>query len=106
VKPSSIFSQKVIRLVKKIPRGKVASYGQIAALAGKSHASRGVSWILYSCAEKYELPWHRIVNSKGKISFPSGSPQHMLQTERLMGEGIVFLESGAIQMARFQWKKK
>jgi methylated-DNA-protein-cysteine methyltransferase-like protein len=51
------FSKMVIRLIKKIPRGNVASYGQIAALAGNPRGSRGVSWILHSCSRSHKLPW-------------------------------------------------
>lgn len=98
------FSAKVIAAVKKIPRGKVASYGQIAALAGKPHGSRGVAWILHSCSDKFALPWHRVVNSAGKISFPPDSPLFLRQKERLEGEGV---EVGAkIDLKRFQWKKR
>ena len=62
------FTKTVIVILKKIPKGKVATYGQIAALAGSPRAARQVVRILHSSSEKYDLPWHRVVNSQGKIS--------------------------------------
>jgi len=69
----SDFSKKVMTLIKQIPKGRVATYGQIAKLAGKSQGSRGVAWILNSSSVAHELSWHRVLNSKGMISFSVGS---------------------------------
>jgi len=65
----SEFTKQVMEQIKAIPFGNVATYKQIAELAGKPQASRGVSWILHSCSTAYKLPWHRVLNSQGKISF-------------------------------------
>ena len=62
------FTSEVIRLIKSIPRGKVATYGQIACLTGHYPSVRRVVWILHSCSEKEGLPWHRVVNRQGAIS--------------------------------------
>ena len=93
-------------LVKKIPRGKVATYGQIAALAGKPHAARGVGWILNSCAKSYQLPWQRVINSKGKISFPKMTREYHEQKRQLLKEKVRFLEDDSISLDVFGWKKK
>ncbi|HRO66296.1 MAG TPA: MGMT family protein [Pseudobdellovibrionaceae bacterium] len=100
------FAETVIRLIRSIPEGKVASYGQIAKLAGKPQGSRGVAWILHSSSESRELPWHRVLNSQGRISFPPGSSLHAKQKRLLQKEGVVFLKSGALDLELFQWKKR
>lgn len=100
------FSKAVMRLVKKIPRGRVASYGQIAALAGKPNGARGVGWILNSSAEAHKLPWQRVINSQGKISFPKKSDEFKLQRSLLMREGIKVSDEGAIDLGKYLWNKK
>jgi methylated-DNA-protein-cysteine methyltransferase-like protein len=99
------FTERVLRAIKKIPRGKVATYGQIAKLAGKPHGSRGVAWILHSSSRKRGLPWQRVVGAGGKISFPWESAAHVEQRRRLEREGVDFLPSGKIAMAKCQWIK-
>lgn len=101
----SDFSKTVMSLVKKIPRGKVATYGQIARLAGKPHGARGVGWILNACSETHALPWQRVLNSKGKISFPKKSKEHREQKRLLAREGVKLSPDGEIDLAKFQWKK-
>ena len=99
------FSLAVLKFVKMIPRGKVASYGQIAALAGKPHGARGVGWILNSSAEAYNLPWQRVLNSKGKISFPTKSEEFKLQKLMLLEEGVKFSDDDSVDLKKFGWKK-
>ncbi|MBN1232785.1 MAG: MGMT family protein [Candidatus Coatesbacteria bacterium] len=97
-----IFTEKVIKLIKQIPSGKVATYGQISFLAGDdSSGARQVARILHSCTEKENLPWHRIINSKGCISLKGEA--YKLQREMLESEGIVFDESGQVDFKRFLW---
>lgn len=99
------FSSSVMALVKKIPRGKVASYGQIAKLAGKPNGARGVGWILNSSSRAHGLPWQRVLNSKGKISFPKKSDEYKLQRALLQKEGVKFSDDDSIDLAKFGWKK-
>ncbi len=66
------FTQRVKDIIKKIPKGKVATYGQIATCAGNPRATRVVVWILNSSSQKDKLPWHRVINSKGQISLKPG----------------------------------
>lgn len=100
------FSLKVMDVIRKIPRGKVATYKQVAGLAGKPHASRGVAWILNSCAEKYRLPWHRVLSSKGRIAFPPLTHNFTMQRKLLEREKVIVAAgTGAINMGKFQWKK-
>jgi methylated-DNA-protein-cysteine methyltransferase-like protein len=100
------FSQSVIRLIKAIPKGKVATYGQIAALADNPRGSRGVSWILNSSSKAHGLPWQRVMNSKGKISFPWGTKEHVKQKALLMKEGVEVSHTGVIDLKKYGWKKK
>jgi methylated-DNA-protein-cysteine methyltransferase related protein len=102
----SPFSADIISLIQKIPKGKVATYGQIAKLAGKPHASRTVSWILHSCSRAYKLPWHRVLNSKGKISFPPSTMNFEHQKNRLHREGVELSPRGEVDLNRFQWKRR
>lgn len=100
------FSQKVINAIRRIPKGRVATYSQIAKMAGKEHAARAVSWILYSSTKAHKLPWQRVLNSKGKISFPTNSKQYVLQKNLLIKEGVPFSQSDMIEMSLYQWKYK
>nr|BFD64493.1 hypothetical protein BdHM001_31740 [Bdellovibrio sp. HM001] len=100
------FSKKVLSFIMKIPRGKIATYGQIAALAGKPQGARGVAWLLHSCSESHDLPWQRVLNSKGKISFAPGSAEFKKQKKLLESEGVEFSGVNQIDMKRFQWRKK
>ena len=99
------FSERVIKTILKIPKGQVATYGQIAALSGKPGAARGVSWILHSSSKSKSLPWQRVVSSKGRISFPRGSRQFDEQLRLLKKERITLDERGLIELTKFQWAK-
>jgi methylated-DNA-protein-cysteine methyltransferase-like protein len=101
----SAFSLNVIRLIGKIPKGKVATYGQIAALAGKPHGARGVGWILHACAESYDLPWQRVLNVRGTISFPKRSGQYRKQVVLLKRDGVQVSSDGQVDLKRCQWNK-
>lgn len=96
------FYQRVIAIIKNIPEGKVATYGQIATYAGNPRAARQVSYILHSSSEKEDLPWHRVINSKGSISLKPGHG-YELQKQMLKKEGITFNENDCIDLKRFLW---
>ncbi len=98
----SPFSKRVIKIIQKIPAGKVATYGQIASLAGNNKAARQISRILHSSSGKYDLPWHRVINSQGRISLRSGDGLEM-QKAILESEGIQIIND-RIDLAIFQWK--
>ncbi|MCU0288989.1 MAG: MGMT family protein [Acidobacteria bacterium] len=98
-----LFSIRVKNFIKGIPRGKVATYGQIASLAGNYRAARQVVRLLHSSSEKDKLPWHRVINKKGEISLLPGfgfeEQKYLLQQE-----GIVFDKKNRIDLDRFLWK--
>jgi methylated-DNA-protein-cysteine methyltransferase-like protein len=101
----SEFTKSVIEKIRQIPEGKVATYKQIAELSGKPQGSRGVAWILHSCSTVYQLPWHRVLNSKGSISFESNSFNFRKQKRLLEKEGVAFKSGGQLSLAKYQWKK-
>lgn len=91
------FTLRVIEVIENIPWGKVLTYGQVAELAGNPKAARQVSRILHSCSAKYNLPWHRVINSSGKISFKQ-KYAHDQQRSLLEKEGIKFSKSGTVDL--------
>lgn len=105
-KTPNAFTLKVMETVRSIPKGKVATYKQVAGLSGKTHGSRGVAWILNTCSKKYKLPWQRVINSQGKISFKPQTKNFRLQRVLLQDDGVeVNAKDGSIDMAKFQYKK-
>jgi methylated-DNA-protein-cysteine methyltransferase-like protein len=88
------FTENAIRIIKHIPEGKVMTYGQIARLAGSPRGARQVVRILHSLSLKYNLPWHRVINSKGEISFKSDEQLFLLKSEgiEVSREGFINLE--------------
>jgi len=99
------FFRRIVLVIKKIPRGKVATYGQIAVLAGNPRAARQVAWVLHSASAKEKLPWQRVINSQGGISLPRYGG-YELQRALLAKEGVKFDAADRIALARFQWKPK
>ncbi len=97
------FTREVQRVLRSIPRGRVATYGQIAALAGRERAARGVAWILHSSSESAGLPWHRIIGAGGAISLPRGRGFEA-QKKRLAAEGVAVGPRGRIDLKRYQWE--
>jgi methylated-DNA-protein-cysteine methyltransferase-like protein len=96
------FTQRVKQIIRKISRGKVATYGQIAAYAGNPRAARQVAWILNSSSRKDKLPWHRVINRNGKISLKPNQG-YEIQKGLLKREGIKFDKSDTIDFDCFLW---
>jgi len=93
------FDTAVLALVARIPRGRVATYGQLAALAGKPRSARAVGQVM---SRADGVPWHRVVNSQGGISRRSRITGMVTQRIRLEQEGIVF-RRGRVVLSRFRW---
>ena len=91
--------EKVWQIIHSIPRGRVATYGQIARLAGMPHQSRLVGRVLSQLPRSTRLPWHRVINSQGKISNPN--PER--QQQRLAREGITLIR-GRVSLKLYQWE--
>ncbi len=101
------FFKKVHRIVSMILPGTVMTYGQIAAMIGSPRASRAVGYALRAVPEGSEIPWHRVVNSKGEISLRKtlqGDDDRCLQRALLESEGIIFNDSGRIDLKKYQFK--
>jgi methylated-DNA-protein-cysteine methyltransferase-like protein len=96
------FSDRVKQLIAGIPSGKVATYGQIAACAGNHRASRQVAWLLHSSSRKANLPWHRVINSRGGISLPIGGGFEQQRTA-LEAEGITVDRNGRVDLKKHLW---
>jgi methylated-DNA-protein-cysteine methyltransferase-like protein len=83
------FTHKALLIIKSIPHGKVMTYGQVARICGQPRGARQVVRILHSMSEKYDLPWYRVINSKGEIG-ERASEMVSLQKDFLECEGILF----------------
>jgi methylated-DNA-protein-cysteine methyltransferase related protein len=98
--------ERIYAVVKRVPRGRVATYGQIAALAGLPRYARLVGYALNQLPPDSAVPWHRIVNAKGQISLRANGLGHEeLQAQLLRREGVR-LEEGTIALPRFQWRPR
>ncbi|WP_068676688.1 MGMT family protein [Oceanobacillus sp. Castelsardo] len=97
------FTQHVVQIIQNIPKGKVMTYGQIARLAGSPRAARQVVRVLHSMSQKYHLPWHRIVNAKGKIAIKSDELYHE-QRLNLEAEGVEVSSDGMVNLGKYQWQ--
>jgi len=92
-------------VVRRIPRGRVATYGQIAELAQAS-GPRQVGYALHALPEAHDVPWHRVVNARGTISLRSGLGGEAHQHALLKAEAVEFDANGRIDLDRFRWKKR
>ena len=95
--------QIIWQTVCAIPPGSIATYGQVAELAGLKGLSRYVGYALSCLPSGSAVPWHRVVNAQGRISFAPGSGQAREQTERLRAEGVM-VEGGKISLRDYRWQ--
>ncbi|MHA2393407.1 MAG: MGMT family protein [Promethearchaeota archaeon] len=96
------FTEDVIHIIKNIPKGRVLTYGLIAKLAGNPRAARQVSWVLHSSSKKYNLPWHRVISSNGKLSMKSDEDKQY-HKKLLELEGIKFSDEFKIELKKYLW---
>ena len=97
------FSENVYAAVRRIPKGKVANYGTVAFLAGKSHAARGVGFILNRCRESDSVPCHRVVFKDGSLCAGYVFGGQDIQRDMLVSEGVTFLPDGRVDMVACSW---
>lgn len=95
--------QSVWKVVSEIPSGHVLTYGEVARLSGMPRAARRVSQALRRAPGDLNVPWHRVINSQGKISFPEDSSGWVQQKDRLEEEGVVFLK-GKVNLDQFGYR--
>ena len=101
----SPLTANISAVIRKIPKGKVATYGLIAALAGNPKAARQVVWTLNSRWRQDQLPWQRLISSKGKIALPMGGGFE-LQKALLEKEGVIVGTDGAIDLKSYLWRPR
>lgn len=99
----SEFTEIVIEIISSIPSGKVATYGQIARLAGAPRSARQVVRVLNTQTRKHNLPWHRVINSKGEIAITDeyGADQ---QASLLISEGVAVSDKLKVDLEQYQWE--
>jgi methylated-DNA-protein-cysteine methyltransferase-like protein len=98
------FFEKVYELVSQIPSGKVATYGQIAALLGEKKSARVVGWAMKAAPLESKLPCHRVVNKQGELAPDYTFGDKSVQRTILKNEGITFLSDGKINMKKHLWQ--
>ena len=106
-KKASETYERIYAAVKRIPKGRVATYGQVAALAGRPGQPRLVGYALRSLPEGMAVPWHRVINARGEISLRGGPLQigeESIQQVLLRRERIRFDSANRVDLARYQWK--
>lgn len=97
--------QRIYNVVRRIPEGRVATYGQIAALAGLPGQPRLVGYALHNCPGDQDLPWQRVINARGEVSTRSSAEgAENLQRAILEGEGVRFSPRGRIDLDEFRWE--
>jgi methylated-DNA-protein-cysteine methyltransferase-like protein len=96
---------RVYAVVRRVPRGRVATYGQVARLAGLVNGARQAGYALHALRPHTAVPWHRVLNAAGRISLGdvAGSVTQRLLLER---EGVRFDATGRVDLSRFQWKAR
>ena len=93
--------ERFYTVLASVPAGKVITYGQLAAQAGRSRGARWAGYLLRRLPANSNLPWHRVINAQGKVSFPEGSEAALQQMTLLENEGIEFSSRGRIDLKRY-----
>jgi len=97
--------ERIYETIRDIPRGCVASYGQVAEIAGIPRGARQVGWALKHAPRGKELPWHRVITSSGRIAFEVGSVQFEKQ-KKLLAQEDVAVVAGRVDMRRYRWEPR
>lgn len=98
--------QRIYSIVRRIPKGRVATYGQVASLAGLAGHARQVGYALHALPEGTVVPWHRVVNASGGISPRAVRGSELVQQVLLEREGIHLDARGRVPLPRVQWKAR
>jgi methylated-DNA-protein-cysteine methyltransferase related protein len=97
-------NQRIWQVVALIPVGRVATYGDVARHAGLPGAARRVGAALRGLPGDTRIPWHRVINARGRVSLPAASQSSCLQRERLAAEGVVFSSAGKVDLRHYRWQ--
>jgi methylated-DNA-protein-cysteine methyltransferase related protein len=98
--------QRIYAVVRRIPEGRVATYGQVASLAGLAGHARQVGYALHALPDGTAIPWHRVVNANGGISLRSMPGGELVQRGLLQREGIPLDPRGRVPLARVRWRPR
>ena len=102
-RPAASSYERIYAVVRRIPRGRVSSYGEVAQLAGLGRGARQVGYALHALSDLAGVPWHRVVNARGEVS-PRASGFEVPQRRLLEREGVRFDARGRIDLAAFGWR--
>ena len=95
--------ERIYETIRDIPRGCVASYGQVAEIAGIPRGARQVGWALKHLPPGWDVPWHRVITASGRIAFETGSAGFEKQRKRLANENIA-VTAGRVDMRKYRWE--
>lgn len=101
--PAADRAARIIATVRDIPPGRVASYGQVAELAGIPRGARQVGTALRQLPSGHDVPWHRVITASGRLAFEVDSDSWRRQKDRLAAEGIAMV-GGRVSMAHYRWQ--
>lgn len=93
---------RIYAVIRRVPRGKVSTYGDIAKIAGYPGHARQVGYALHALGSHAPIPWHRVINSSGRISLPpeeGGAEQRL----RLVAEGVMVQAGGRVKLTEYRW---
>ena len=93
-------------MVLRIPRGRVATYGQVAALAGLPGRARQVGYALHALPDGSDVPWQRVINAQGRVSPRADPGSDQVQRAMLEHEGVDFGDDGRIDLGRYRWRPR
>lgn len=96
------FYERVYAVVAEVPEGRVVTYGDVATVLGSPRVARQVGWALAASLGDDALPWHRVINAQGRISFKGDTERAQLQRARLEAEGVVFDPQDRVDLLRFR----
>ncbi len=96
--------QRIYRVVRRIPQGRVATYGQVARLAGLAGHARQVGYALHALPDDSDVPWQRVINARGEISRRAEPGWEGVQRSLLAAEGICFDDRQRVALSRFAWR--
>ena len=94
---------RIYETIRDIPRGSVASYGQIAEIAGIPRGARQVGWALRQLSRGQNVPWHRVITASGRIAFEAGSARFERQKALLAAEDVT-VTAGRVDMRKYRWR--
>jgi methylated-DNA-protein-cysteine methyltransferase-like protein len=97
---------RIYSVVQRIPRGRVATYGQVAELAGLPRQPRQVGYALHALDDESDVPWHRVINARGQVSPRAAPGWDQVQRQMLEHEGVTFDPSGRVSLERYRWRPR